>query len=546
MRYVVGFVLFLLALGTLRVVGCGDDERTGGTGGVDLCDQLNCDDHSPCTEDTCDPNEPSFCVFTAVPEGETCELEEMTGFCDGVGNCVECDDENQCTEDFWELDSRICMHPNHGRGYPCGLEDREGVCDGAGECVECNVVEDCRLICIEGACNQETLKCEEGSFLPRNTPCIVVNPRSTVEGFCDGAGECFECIEDAQCASELNDCMIGTCDSAAGKCHDPIAAPDGTPCAGGVCDAGSCALTGLTMPCSEHGIRNAIAAGGGPYTFDCDGLNTVLVRRSFDIERDVVLDGEGALTVDGGMNPFRQDDVFGISENATAVIRGFAILRGVVRNHGVLTLEDCLVSSNIIGIDNYGQLTMARSAITNNESGITNVGELTIVESAITNNDVGIRVSGTTTMLTNSTVSGNEVGLYGNLVLMLNNSTVAGNTEWAIGGDAVITMANSVVVGECEPLEVFSKGHNIESPGSTCGFDQLTDQVNVSTGDLNLGELADNGGPTMTHALGAGSVAINQIPGSACLDAEGQPLTTDQRGEPRDSRCDVGAFEVQP
>ena len=38
-----------------------------------------------------------------------------------------------------------------------------------------------------------------------------------------------------------------------------------------------------------------------------------------------------------------------------------------------------------------------------------------------------------------------------------------------------------------------------------------------------------------------------------CVDADGLPLTTDQRGEPRpvairgpEPKCDVGAFEVQP
>jgi hypothetical protein len=35
----------------------------------------------------------------------------------------------------------------------------------------------------------------------------------------------------------------------------------------------------------------------------------------------------------------------------------------------------------------------------------------------------------------------------------------------------------------------------------------------------------------------------------ACLDADDEPLTTDQRGQPRpetgDSMCDVGAFEVE-
>jgi hypothetical protein len=59
-----------------------------------------------------------------------------------------------------------------------------------------------------------------------------------------------------------------------------------------------------------------------------------------------------------------------------------------------------------------------------------------------------------------------------------------------------------------------------------------------------LGPLQNNGGPTETHALLPGSVAIDRIPEAAC------DLDTDQRGEPRPAceewRCDVGAFEVQP
>jgi len=86
----------------------------------------------------------------------------------------------------------------------------------------------------------------------------------------------------------------------------------------------------------------------------------------------------------------------------------------------------------------------------------------------------------------------------------------------------------------------------VESPGDTCGFDRPTDQVNVGADDLKLGPLQENGGPTETHALGDGSVAIDVIPEAECLDADGDPLTTDQSGFPRDSMCDVGAFEVQP
>jgi hypothetical protein len=64
--------------------------------------------------------------------------------------------------------------------------------------------------------------------------------------------------------------------------------------------------------------------------------------------------------------------------------------------------------------------------------------------------------------------------------------------------------------------------------------------VSVTPEELNLGPLQDNGGPTMTHALLPGSIAIDVIPEAAC------EVDTDQRGFPRDSMCDVGAFEVQP
>jgi len=79
-------------------------------------------------------------------------------------------------------------------------------------------------------------------------------------------------------------------------------------------------------------------------------------------------------------------------------------------------------------------------------------------------------------------------------------------------------------------------------------FEDPSDLGAVRADDLALGLLQDNGGPTQTHALGAGSVAIDVIPAEDCVDADDEPLTTDQRGEPRPggTMCDVGAFEVQP
>jgi len=83
-----------------------------------------------------------------------------------------------------------------------------------------------------------------------------------------------------------------------------------------------------------------------------------------------------------------------------------------------------------------------------------------------------------------------------------------------------------------------SGGYNLES-GTSCGCTQTTDRQNT---DPLLGPLADNGGPTWTHALSSGSPALDAIPWP------GGP-TTDQRGFPRPypagGLADIGAVEMQ-
>jgi hypothetical protein len=249
---------------------------------------------------------------------------------------------------------------------------------------------------------------------------------------------------------------------------------------------------------------------------------------------------------------------------------------GGILNDGTLTLTHSTVSGNSGGgILNGGTLTLIHSAVSGNSTqyeggGILNYsfGTLTLTHSTVSGNSAesyggGIFNYGTLT-LTNGTVSGNTAGQGGGIVnysfgtLTLTHSTVSGNTAGASGGGGgifnygTLTLTNTLVDDDCfgETNDV-SGGGNLESSGDTCGFDQPTDQVNVTAEQLALGPLQDNGGPTMTHALGAGSVAIDVIPEADCADADEQPLTTDQRGEPRPAgttepkKCDVGAFEVQ-
>ena len=69
------------------------------------------------------------------------------------------------------------------------------------------------------------------------------------------------------------------------------------------------------------------------------------------------------------------------------------------------------------------------------------------------------------------------------------------------------------------------------------------DQTAIAVAQLNLGPLANNGGPTLTMALGLGSVAINHGLADASL------LPNDQRGagfaRVIGAAADVGAFEIQ-
>jgi hypothetical protein len=299
-----------------------------------------------------------------------------------------------------------------------------------------------------------------------------------------------------------------------------------------------------------QGIHNAIAAGGeDPYTFACDGPQTLVLAGPIGIDNDVVLDGEGNLTLDGN------DEwvVFELlREDVTAELRGFTVTRGgvwdpniegwvagAIDNAGTLTLTDTTVSENMVGIDNIGTLTLTNCTVSGHRNGwsIGSNGTLTLTNSTVSGSadedGGGVFISGGTVTLLNSTVS----------------DRIDAHIDDRIPGTSAIVSTATLIDGACITAEGSvvtwtSNGYNIESPGDTCGFNQTGDLVNITEGQLDLGELAANGGPTMTHALGAGSVAIDHIPAVDC------GVTTDQRGEPRPETggdaCDVGSFERQP
>jgi hypothetical protein len=209
-------------------------------------------------------------------------------------------------------------------------------------------------------------------------------------------------------------------------------------------------------------------------------------------------------------------------------------------------------------------------------AGIFANGSLTILDSTVEQNaaaEIGgglLAASGSEVSILRSTISANTSGHYGGGIetfadnLTINSSTLDANkapigagidgnqkpinvvpsTLVAAPGDltqgnlfedifaslSTPHVSNSILSGRCAHTDVTGSG-NIESPGDTCG----TFLPNVTAAQLALGPLADNGGPTLTHKLQTGSVAINAVPTCPPLD---------QRGYVRKPLCDIGSVET--
>jgi hypothetical protein len=239
---------------------------------------------------------------------------------------------------------------------------------------------------------------------------------------------------------------------------------------------------------------------------------------------------------------------------------------GGIYNEGALTINDSAVANNSAGRDgggiyNEGALTITNSIIDGNSAetggGVYNSGTLTVSGSTISGNDAGSNGGGIYSAnglsLTNSTISGNiasvGAGLQGAGTMVIESTTITANTAAGNGGGLdfkgfnEITARNSIIAGNSGPVDVTSLfgtlidgGHNLfgEVIPTSIPTKAPTSQYDV---DPRLGPLADNGGPTWTHALLAGSPAI---------DAGDTALSSDQRGaaRPGGTADDIGAVEV--
>ena len=146
--------------------------------------------------------------------------------------------------------------------------------------------------------------------------------------------------------------------------------------------------------------------------------------------------------------------------------------------------------------------------------------------------------------LTNSTVSRNTVGgpaveYRESAWVDIDNSTIAFNAPGAGLGPSGfptasvrVNLRNSIIANNGQNCSSF---FNFAYEGKTISSDWSCGEVGITVADPKLFPLANNGGPTMTHAIPPTSPAFNA--GVGCF------VTVDQRYVPRDAKCDVGAFE---
>jgi hypothetical protein len=318
--------------------------------------------------------------------------------------------------------------------------------------------------------------------------------------------------------------------------------PQGAQAATIVVDGTTCSLIDAILAANTDSATGGCPAGNGADTIELTIDVLLTATYSFDaglpaLEGEVVLLGNGHVIARDHSAPGFRIALTGQGSQVT--LEDVTLDNGDVRgatfpNGGALFV--------------FGNTTLRRVTVSNSQAtaggGIFIADILTLEDSTVSGNAAdaaggGIHNSGML-FVRQSTVSGNVAvgdggGVYtaGESVTELTNSTLSGNSAGGEGGGVFVgTLENSIVAnsgsaGNCRL--VTDLGNNFSDDG-TClsGFGLLTGLDPT---------LADNGGPTLTHALLADSSAIDAA--GAC------GFDTDQRGAPRDDSCDSGAYEFQ-
>ena len=302
---------------------------------------------------------------------------------------------------------------------------------------------------------------------------------------------------------------------------------------------GACSLREAVQAANANGVVNE--CGYGSYTFDLPAATTLALGSALPaVTGSLTLAGPGAsqLALSGGdaVRLFEVASGGRLELSGLTLTRGRASGGGAILNSGTLSIADVVVE---------------RSQATGLGGAILSYGALTVQGSTLSGNSAfeggALDVEFGTATVTRSTFSGNSAAAVGGAVwnggtLSLSSVTIAGNTAptaSAVYNRGTARLRSSLVAGSCAG-GLDDGGHNLDS-GNSCGLTATTSRSNA---DPLLSPLADNGGPTPTRALPAGSPAINAGSPAACAEAAPSGAAgVDQRGVAHVQTCDIGAYE---
>ena len=302
------------------------------------------------------------------------------------------------------------------------------------------------------------------------------------------------------------------------------------------------------------------------------GVEDANAGGDLDIRGSVSIRGPGAdkLTV----NANGLDRVFDVQAPAGyfITITGLTITGGSAggpggnaAGGGVFNLASELVLARVAIVGNHADNGGAGGGISSN-GGTLNISDSTIAGNTATNVG-GLTVGGGRLILSNSTVSGNIANNFSGGIntgadrVDIRNSTITANNGGGgtggyniFPGSAIVTLLSTIVAGNIGAgsqdvggtLQTTSANNLIGNSTGMTGISNGTNGnlIGNAGSPINplLGPLQNNGGPTRTHALQAGSPAIDH---GGFLGFN----TSDQRGSgfPRvvNGTVDIGAFEVQ-
>jgi hypothetical protein len=328
--------------------------------------------------------------------------------------------------------------------------------------------------------------------------------------------------------------------------------------------SGSATVTVTNSILSGNSAAGTQGEGGGIYNDGFDGSATVTVTNS-------TLSGNSATILGGGIYNDGESD--GMPSSATLTV-----------SHSTLSGNSAPNGGFGGGIYNDGgngsaTLTISSSTVSGNSA---SAGEFGGGSGGGILNDGSFSGSAMLT-INNSTLSGNSAvfggGIFnggegGSATLTINNSTLSGdsassgegggiyNDGGGTGGAAPV-MIGSTILNAGSGSNIYNFSGTVTSQGYNLSSDGGVTNVNGGTGSLNntgdqpntipmLGPLANNGGPTFTHALLTGSPAIdkgkNFIAATTDQRGTGFARTVDFSGIPNATGgdgTDIGAFEVQ-